>query len=106
WPPPTRVRGPDDRGGQREVRPVRTAGGVVRRRLRDQPARAPDRREAREGSLVPLASVRRPDRAGVGVSEPRGAARGARNRDRVVVPRDVADEPALPPAAEGGFERG
>ena len=33
--------------------------GLVRRRLRHQPARPPDRREAREGGLVPLPAVRR-----------------------------------------------
>ena len=35
------------------------AGGVVRRRVRDQPAGATDRREAGEGDLVPLPAVRR-----------------------------------------------
>ena len=38
---------------------IRAAGGVVRRRVRDQPTRASDRREAREGGLVPLPPVRR-----------------------------------------------
>ncbi len=84
---------------------VRAAGGVVRRRVRDQPARASDRREAREGGLVPLPAVRRADGARLGVGEHRRAPRGARGRDRVVVPRDAADEPAVAPAAEGGFER-
>ena len=40
---------------------------LVRRRLRHQPARAADRREAREGDLVPLPAVRRRDGARVGL---------------------------------------
>ena len=42
-------------------------GGVVRRRVRHQPARAAGRREAREGDLVPLPPVRRADRAAWGL---------------------------------------
>ena len=47
---------------------------LVRRRLRHQPARPPDRREAREGGLVPLPPVRRRDRPRVGSRE-RGRSR-------------------------------
>ena len=53
---------------------------LVRRRLRHQPARAADRREAREGDLVPLPPVRRADRARVGPGERGRAAGRARGR--------------------------
>jgi naphthoate synthase len=44
-------------------------------------------------------------RAHVGAGQHRRAARTARTRDRVLVPRDAADEPAVPAIAEGRFER-
>ena len=59
----------------------------------------------KRGGLVPLPPVRRDDRAHVGAGQHRRAARTARTRDRVLVPRDAADEPAVPAIAESRFER-
>ena len=60
-PPP--VLRPHDRGRERAVRSDGPARRLVRRRLRDRPARPADRREAREGDLAALPAVRRRDRA-------------------------------------------
>ncbi len=105
-PCPARLLRPHDRGRQRAVRPDGTPGRVVRRRIRDQPACAADRREAREGDLVPLPAVRRPHGARVGPGERGRAARGAGGDDGRVVPRDARALAARAATAEGGRERG
>src|SRR4029450_7500997 len=78
---------------------------VFRWRVACQPARRADRREAPQGGVVPLPPVRRADRARLGAGQHRRAVGAARTRDRVVVPRDAADESAGPAPAEGGVER-
>ena len=59
WPRAPRRGRPHDRGRQRDLRSDRTAGRLVRRRLRQWAARALGRPEEDPRDLVPLPSVRR-----------------------------------------------
>ncbi len=48
---------PDDRGGQRPLRPGRAEGRIIRRGLRGGPAREPRRAQEGKGDLVPVPAV-------------------------------------------------
>ena len=61
---------PDDRRGQRDVRPGRPPGRLVRRRLRGQLAGPAGGHEEGQGDLVPVPPLRRPGGAGHGPGQP------------------------------------
>src|SRR3954469_3039427 len=83
-----RVR-PHDRRRQRPLRAGRAAWGVVRRRLRREPAGPARRPQEGQGDLVPVPPVRRRGGPRDAHGQRRRAARAPRGGDRRLVPRDA-----------------
>src|SRR6266540_3835753 len=96
---------PDDRGRQRPLRPDRTEGRLLRRRLRRRAARPHGRPQEGSRDLVPVRPVRRPAGPGHGAGQHGGAARRAGGDHGRVVPQDPGEEPAGAAAAQGRPQR-
>src|SRR6266852_3032464 len=102
--PPRRLR-PHHRRRQRAVRPDRTQGWQLRRRLRRRLARPHRRPEKSARDLVPVRAVRRQAGAGDGSCQQSGSSCIAGEGDRRLVPEDAGAQPPCAAHAQGGTQR-